>query len=414
MQTNPYIRLFKVASYLTLLLVLSPVMSVAQDNKADSLADFDMLITPTTPGFALLDKAPNSIQRPSSLTDLSFTFLQETDALSELPDNFALEVAPYWLFSHPSLTYETYEGAQNVFEDLNVLLQTLAISVATTSETVKNKAGEDSTTTKLAWGARLSLARGKVVEEFQGKINTLNDLFGTFLQAALAKDPLSIHLDTTITNELDQVTQAADDNSKVDSLMALVDSLTAMKTIRTIELSDSISISPGLADEKKKVKTAIGKLKYKRVGFMFDVAGAMVYDFPDRIYEDGERSRWGVWATAGYETKAFSLLGLVRYVGRSTGLDSSNVDVGARLTWDPKSRFSLSLEGIRRTIIEEAKDVEDSISNSTRWAFTLDYKVAKNKTLSFTVGRNFDGTPSGNVIAAANLVLGFGSTRRIK
>ena len=132
------------------------------------------------------------------------------------------------------------------------------------------------------------------------------------------------------------------------------------------------------------------------------------------IYENGERSRWGLWATAGWETKAFSLLGLVRYIGRSTGLDSSNVDVGARLSWDPKSRFSLSVEGIRRTIIEEAKDVEDSISNSTRWAFTLDYKVAKNKTLSFTVGRNFDGTPSGNVIAAANLVLGFGSTRRIK
>ena len=243
----------------------------------------------------MLDKAPNSIQRPGSLTDLSFTFLQETDALSELPDNFALEVAPYWLISHPKLTYESYESARNVFEDLNILLQSLAISVATTSETVKNKAGEDSTTTKLAWGARLSLARGEVVKEFQDQIDSLSTLdtllenlhnsFTKLMQAAVDKDPLSIHLDTTITNELKQAAQAANDSSKVDSLMALAKSHMALKTKRTEELKDSIYLS--LADQRKQVKTAIEKLKYDLILKDNHAAKQRIYEEnPKRILGD--------------------------------------------------------------------------------------------------------------------------------
>ena len=99
-----------------LFMVLHPLDALALQqspeaaaNKAqaqeDSTADFDLLIAPASPGFILLDKAPSSIERPGTVTDLAITIFEQTEDLSSIPNNFAVEFSPFWLVSHPGLTY---------------------------------------------------------------------------------------------------------------------------------------------------------------------------------------------------------------------------------------------------------------------------------------------------------------------
>ncbi len=82
--------------------------------------------------------------------------------------------------------------------------------------------------------------------------------------------------------------------------------------------------------------------------------------------------------------------------------------MGGRLIIDI-SKLSLSAEVVSRNF-PEAK-VNDNI-----WplAGIADHAIAKNKSLSLTIGRDFGGNYSGSLITLLNLVFGFGSTRPIE
>jgi len=53
---------------------------------------------------------------------------------------------------------------------------------------------------------------------------------------------------------------------------------------------------------------------------------------------------------------------------------------------------------------------------SWRLVLSTEYEVAKNRKVTFSFGRNFDGAISkgGNLIAAINFIAGFGGERKVK
>src|SRR5882724_2241992 len=66
------------------------------------------LKTPTTPAFVLIGTSPTVVERPTTPQDVALTVYNAVRTAGGLPRDFALEVAPYWLFSHPKLTYADY------------------------------------------------------------------------------------------------------------------------------------------------------------------------------------------------------------------------------------------------------------------------------------------------------------------
>jgi hypothetical protein len=82
-------------------------------------------------------------------------------------------------------------------------------------------------------------------------------------------------------------------------------------------------------------------------------------------------------------------------------------DAGARYVYS-KDRFSCSLEGIYRSIINSSL-----AEPSWRVVFNTDYTIAANQKLLFSFGRNFDGTitKNNNLIASLSLLFGFGGTK---
>ncbi|GAF75795.1 unnamed protein product, partial [marine sediment metagenome] len=165
------------------------------------------------------------------------------------------------------------------------------------------------------------------------------------------------------------------------------------------------------------MKGLISRLRLRRIGWKLDVAGGAVADFPQRVFDDGSFNRWGAWLTGGYEWKKWSVLGVFRYlgdqddsdVGDQDDSDESSIDLGGRIVFDNFKRFSLSAEAVAR--IFSNRSTHD---NQWRLAFLFDYAIAKNKSISFTFGRDFEDGQSGNLILLVNILLGFGSNRPVR
>lgn len=79
-------------------------------DEAKGIPEFHKLRTPHAPAFVILGVAPAEIQRPS--TPVDFAIALNTDLRSgtelTLPRNMAIEVAPYWWWSHKTLTFDDY------------------------------------------------------------------------------------------------------------------------------------------------------------------------------------------------------------------------------------------------------------------------------------------------------------------
>jgi hypothetical protein len=99
----------------------------------------DELRTPTSPGFILMDETPASIERPSTPQGLALNLLS-------LRQGGALEFSPFWLKSHPDLTFDKYISKKSDWP----ILKNLSLSVATTNV---------SDTINLAIGFRTDLFR---------------------------------------------------------------------------------------------------------------------------------------------------------------------------------------------------------------------------------------------------------------
>jgi hypothetical protein len=161
-----------------------------------------------------------------------------------------------------------------------------------------------------------------------------------------------------------------------------------------------------------------------------DYAVGIAIDYPDSNFQKSYVSKFSTWLTFGFEKEGgLNWLGVVRYNYNLNRFYRSNVnnlindinigelDYGLRIYSDVTSKFTLSFEILKRTrYFNEKKLTDNNINhpeNTDRYVFSANYKVGKNQNLSFTYGKNFDNTQirEGNLIAALNFLIGFGSYR---
>ncbi|MFY0255466.1 hypothetical protein ACDQ55_16090 [Chitinophaga sp. 30R24] len=146
-------------------LMLFRLATMAQVNEI-SIKD---LSVPTSPGLVLLDKAPASIEKPTSPKTFGISvlrLLQENEG--------AMEFTPYWFWNHPGLTFSDY------IKNISPVLQTLNLSVA---------AAQRDTSTYLSVGFRTQVLRrydAAQLAKIDQKVKEIT--------AALSDDPDSLDL----------------------------------------------------------------------------------------------------------------------------------------------------------------------------------------------------------------------------
>jgi len=351
----------------------------------------DDLRTPLAPAFALLDAAPTSVDRPQSARALTMNLFSAFRQGNGLPRHYALDVTPYWLRSHPRLTFDDYYRATVP----QTLVRTFAVSVASASLDATDTAPAR---TSLGLGIRALLLAGQPHPSLQAARDQLMAI--TMEQASL--DDKAVRLEFLI-----KQARAAGREAEAQTLEAA----------RRVLESQTEGPRAELAARARAVNLRIQALDKDRVGWMVSLATAQVIDFPDDRFQDREIARWGFWVTPAYRVlvctagesgecqSTVDLIAVGRYVADRRGdLHDSAWDVGGRLLWQPTKEFAVSAELLRRGGTDATGG-----EGSNRSVGVLEYRLRDDIVLFGSFGRDFEPPEGGRtLVSLLGLHFGFG------
>jgi hypothetical protein len=342
------------------------VLSVS--SRAAAQLAIDDLAAPTSPAFVLLDVSPAAVERPETPKQFTLNLLGKLTSSDGLPRNYALEVAPYWLVSHPTLTFAEYQNPTVP----QSLAQTFALSVATVP-IPGAAAGDDPTGTKLGLGFRVSLLNGRAnphVETLIGQLEEVNfKILDIRQQAKKTGGPANVDTELAEASRLALEIQAAD---------------------------------------------------AERIGWFVTVAGGHAWAFAGDTFENAASDKRGLWVTPAYRWRgcpateacesSVDAIGVVRVLGAP---DTDTAwDYGGRLVWKATKELNLSFEALRR---QGGTTPETEDAGSNRAVGLLQYRVREDLILFGSFGQDFMAlTGEKPLVSLLGLNIGFGDKAAVQ
>lgn len=426
-------------------LLISLLVSYCSTYCQDEGVNLDLLKAPVSPASNLLGIAVSDIDKPTDVSAFMLSLRSATNNFGTLPTNYAIDVAPYWFFKKNTGDVTTAGLAESCGKD--VFKQTLVLSVA-----IRNT---DESETQLlpnniytGFGFKVSICRG---DYDKTTINALNEIkkwqkikTAAFVkklddyrtnadvielrlkQKQMIKDALNDAVQDAInTGILSSPTQKQVDEFKRSILAPVSDSVMNSKDytdiIDALEAKLTELQQEESTEANERIKEVAAAFQTARIGFTWDIAGGISGQFIDKRFDNSRVHNAGVWSTIGYTSETVgSFLGLLRllhnpdqiFANDNAANEMSNIttfDFGGRYIYSkPQSKFNASLEGVYRSVLSS-----NTIKPSWRLIFNADYALWKNQKLTFSFGRNFDGTitKDGNLVAALSFLTGFGNKR---
>lgn len=311
----------------------------------DSLALKD-LRTPTSPAFVILGVEPTSVERPTTPRAFALGLLSASGGEGGvIPENYAAELAPYWMRRHPTLTFEEFIQP----DPLQSLMQTFSVSLATSSEAV----GTD-TMTSVGIGLRVTPVMGRPTRQMRDLVDSLSGFQTTLLD---------------LSDSLDEAATAAD-SQRIQLKMDATSK-------QSREVAAAIRALPG--DE--------------RVGLHIQLAGALAGLYPGNDFSAGHVGRTGLWGTVTYraDVPRIDMIGLARWLRDEDDREQNAVDLGFRGVFR-FDRLSASAEFVNRTASEmddgEAAD-PGAFSDSRRFVGLVEYRATEDLFVTFSFGQDF-------------------------
>lgn len=386
-------------------LLCGVTISAHAQNNTDTTSLLD-LTPPASPAFTLLDVAPVTIDRPGTVRAFAVSIANAIGNSSNgFPKNFALQTAPYWLFSHPNMDIYKYNGLvmkkglegansqlqfkQNIFYGL----RNFSLSVATAN--TDSSQSSPYTRNYISYSVKanvINIRRRRVVEAMQQSITDVNAL-----------------LKTTLTNATPYCANLFDPS--VDSLQ-----LAYNNCIQNAYFRDSITINT----QRRRYDSILAVRPLLSV----DVALASSVAFANNNFDDHHLYRTGGWVTAClsepldknsasnlsalYNAKNYvNIYGMFRVISEDNTTDfqtfttQTNFDFGGRLEFE-FGDIAVSFESVYRRVSNHSE------LNTSRNVGIVQYKLSSNLFLTGTFGKNFGDT--GNLVSFLGLNWGFGKT----
>lgn len=381
----------------------------------DTTITLDLLKAPSSPAFTILGIAPSDIERPTDLASFSLSLQQATNNFTALPRSYALQVAPF-LLGNRKFTLNEFDSNRHTFK------QSFLLSAGFTHQGPQGQEEVDSLkTSRLGLGLKFSVVRprwsGETSKRYAALVAAQQQLLAEYQNRE------------TQSTELLQKRKALQSlylkEPKTETDQAQI--LSLIKEIQNLTEALGNDINNGLetsSDVYALLQKSAVEIKNERKGFFLDFAGGFALDFRDNRFDNSNVYRGGAWLTGGLEggNNGLTYLFIARYLYNPETLfaapnnsiqttDLSTFDAGARLLLNAaKGKFTLSTEAVYRSVFNVPE-----INPSWRFILNTEYDVGINKKLTFSFGKDFDGTIStgGNVIAALNLILGFGGERSV-
>jgi hypothetical protein len=393
-----------------------------QDDDSSKVT-LDLLRAPSSPASNLLGFAPSAIEKPTDVSAFMLSLHSATGSLTRLPANYAVDIAPFWLLAKKR-DYTT--ASLNSKNKGDIFRQTFVLSTGIRSPDSLDK-NLKASNTYAGLGFKFSLLRGHYDEATQNALNRIG-----LLQQKINATTLE-ELESLRETDPEMVTLLARKDSLVKNLIRVGLSMDDIKKTKAyVENQQAIdSLTEAWKERlqsRESVKAYFDELKQiasgfvlSREGWSWDFAGGFSGEFVNKQFDNSRLFNAGVWTTFGYTgRKGSSFLGLVRYLYNPSELVAltsttemrekvSTFDAGARYIYSNlESRFNGSIEAVYRSVLSS-----QTIDPSWRLAMNVEYSIWKNQKLTFTFGRDFNGTitKDGTLIATLNFLTGFGNKR---
>lgn len=393
----------------------------------------DDLKAPSSPAFIILGINPTSIERPATPRALGFSLLNTFTSLNVIPKNFALEVTPYWLYSHPELTFEGFYDKNNLWMNTSFSLGTAPLDSPFVG-------------TALSFGARTLLFNGSSTEELKKKVDSLSMKLIKDTYRRSIKDSINQYIGSTkeitiysLRKQINEIilyyknsllniqsdSLFQNEKQKEDFFNDYENNIIKWANEKINQSNDSAIISATEKeniknhldertvlmnnDEDSKLVDEIRKLEKKRVGFLMDFAFAVSGQFLNDSLLKGEFSKLGIWITPTLSFKYWDFLATVRYIGKfqNKKIENNLLDCGLRIMFT-RDIFGVSLEGLLR--------LENEQRGKTRYSINIEYKLLEDIYITGVFGKDFDGNrmkSKGDLITLLGINFGLGKQQSI-
>jgi hypothetical protein len=348
---------------LTVIAVICAVCICVPHAGADevkSVPAVNSLRIPTTPATVLLGVEQTAVEKPTTPAALAATVLNNTENLTSLPSDFTMQVTPFWMSGHPSLTWRK-DTTRSVGESL---IRTLKISAA-----AAQVGTVDAKSTGLSVAAATSVLSGK-----------------TSRTTVEALERLEKHL---IDKSIVIQTYLTEEDPTDEEIVAFNDSLNEART-------------------KLNPKDSLNDIQTRRVGWKWDIAGGAAWEFADGAASKSDFLGGGAWTTVSHDFESGeSFVFVARWMDNKLMSSGWIADFGLRVIHE-SSLWSISLEGVKRYL-------EGDVDNKDQYRYTalFEYKLRDGTVLSFTVGRDFDKDADNSLLARLGLSLGLNPVRSL-
>ena len=419
-----------------LFVVLLIASRVHAQTEIDTTIKVDLLKAPSSPASNLLGFATSDIEKPTDVSAFMLSLQSATNSFNKLPSNYAVDIAPYWFFKNSKKGDITTEGFKQS-SGKDVFKQTLVISFA-----FRNP---DSTETDLngrstygGLGFKFSILRGtydNTTKKALADIKALQDIKLRNLGKKMAEymestDPEVIDLKRkrkAFFKGFDPNDQSEENRRRFNEIInndefRQIDKTlkVKLKEIAESDFSPTDSVQAN-SELDKAIQQIAASFQTARVGWTWDIAGGASTEFRNKNFGNSKLYNAGLWTTIGYTDTVYGagllLLRVLNNPDRVFAKDNAVNEIDDILTFDaglryiyskPQSKFGASLEAIYRSVLTSG-----TIDPSWRLIFNADYAIWPNQKLTFSFGRNFDGTitKDGNLIAALTFLTGFGNKR---
>jgi len=394
----------------------------AQSEQIDtSKVNLDVLKAPSSPAFNLLGLSPSDIDRPTDVNAFALSLQNSTKNFTALPNSYAVELAPVYLFQKKLTTLDQFDTA--TFKQ--IFWQSFTLSFGYTHLGPEGKEDVDSLReSKVGFGFKFSIIRPGFTEQTR---NVYGDL--VMEQRKMMRDYQKFVEHHSLKKQADSIRKLL---TEIPSIYPHGDAkgifeikrLTAILRKLNKQINDDGNIQLEGTEAFQAAKKIASDFKIERIGAFLDFAAGITLDFPDDTFNNSLVSKGGAWLTGGFESgnHGLTLMGIARYLYQPDKIfaddndviqtkDVSTFDAGGKLLFNGfNGRLALSSEVIYRSVLTTS-----TVDPSWRLVFNTEYDIGKNKKLTFAFGRNFDGAinKSGNLIAALNFISSFGSARKI-
>ncbi|MBN8786188.1 MAG: hypothetical protein J0I84_03805 [Terrimonas sp.] len=408
---------------LFIIAMMTSGFAIAQ-SQVDTTIKVDLLNAPASPASNLLGIAPSDIDKPTDVSAFMLSLQSASNSFTKLPSNYAIDIAPYWLFKNSKKGDITTEGFRRS-GGKDVLKQTLVLSFAIRSPDTTQTTTLNAKSTYGGFGFKFSILRGEYDNSTKQALDKIKQL----------QDKRLRHLDDMLTGykanvdpvvmELRQKRKDMLAGKSADEVRAVMagEEYNAINNALNKKLADYYETEKGekIAELDKEIQQIASGFQTFRTGFTWDVAGGVSTEFRNQKFNNSKIYNAGIWTTIGYTDTIYGaglfILRLLHNPDQVFAKDNMVNDIGNITTFDaglryiyakPQSKFSASVEAVYRSVLSS-----NTIDPSWRIVFNADYKILENQKLTFSIGRNFDGTltKDGNLIAALTFLKGFGNKR---